>query len=481
MNVLAQQFPLPVLDAATLRALLPFVVLALGATLALVASGLRQGQRAALLASLLTLAASVLAFLYAPDAGTVAGVLNLNAQTRAFALCLHLPAVMAMFTLGGARDGETLLPEAFPLVLFALAGMCLMVSSTHLLFQFIALETLSLAVYVLVSLRRQSRIAAEAGLKYFILGGLASALFLYGAALLFGATGSFDVAAIAQAPTSFLKTTGCVLVLAGLLFKVGAFPFHAWMPDVYQGASTPVTGFMAAAVKFTAFVALARFGHAALADADHGTFLHMFLGTCAAASMLYGNALAMLQRSFKRLLAFSSIAHTGYLLVGVAAASRLGGDASPLFAYLFFYVFAVMGALAVVQALFPEGDPSIDGLAGLGLTRPLYGACLSVFMFAMAGMPLTAGFIGKYLVLGAGVSAGLTPLVVLALLTSVLGMYYYLRVVVTLYMGTASEPAGSRPYAAAALAVVVLTSAGVTLWQGVRPTLAFFQLHGLLQ
>jgi len=284
--------------------------------------------------------------------------------------------------------------------------------------------------------------------------------------LLYGATGAFTLPEIAAAPASFIKTAGFCLVLGGLLFKVGAVPFHAWVPDVYEGASLPITGFMAAAVKFAAFCVLANVAAAGLNESTANAVTWV-LTIAAALTMAWGNFAALTQRGLKRLLAYSSIAHTGYLLVGILAAGT--SAAAPVSIYLLFYAFATLGAFACLQALAPASDDvPMEALAGRGLTHPFLGLGLTVFLFGMAGIPMTAGFIGKYLVFGAGVHAGHVPLVILGVLTSVAAMYYYLRVVVTLYMKPV-ETSAPKPVLHWGAAVVTILCLMTTLYYGVAP------------
>ncbi len=473
---LLEAFPMPQLSAEAYAGLMPFLTLGVGATIALVLSATSRGRVLGMLTTLATILISALQLRVFPAATVeIGGVLSVDALTHVLFLMLHLAALFGVLLLSSQDKRENLPAEVYPLVGYALAGMGLLVSSRHLLFQFIALEILSLAIYVLVAVRRTRPASAEAGMKYFILGGLASALFLYGAALLFGATSTFDVREMATATPNMLKVAGFLLVTVGLLFKVGAFPFHGWVPDVYEGASLPVTGFMAAAVKIAAFFALIPVCQAALQDPMAKFPLTVLLAVSAGLTMAYGNVAALAQRGIKRLLAYSSIAHTGYLIVGVLA----GGDSAPVGLYLLFYILSAMGAFACLQALIPDRDDApIDALAGAGLARPVVAAMFTLFLFGMAGLPLTAGFIGKYLVFAAGVNAGLVPLVVVAVLTSVAGVYYYLRVVVTMYMKTAPAKTAAVPWQAGT-AVVMGLCALFTLNWGLRPETVVKWFHSL--
>lgn len=473
---LLEIFPRLAFSSQELAALAPFIVMGLGATIALVLSALKNGRALAIGTSLVTLA--IATFQWWNLSGLtmdVGNVLTLGGQTHILILALLLSGVFGILLLSGQDQRENMLPEIYPLMLFTLTGMALLVASRHLLFQFIALETMSLAIYVLVAIRRTRRESSEAAMKYFILGGLASALFLYGSALLYGSTGSFDLRMLAQqGGQPMLKTIGFMLVTAGLLFKVGAVPFHGWVPDVYQGASMPITGFMAAAVKFAAFITLTNVAGAGLADPSTKPAVSMLLAVVAALTMAYGNFTAIAQRGLKRLLAYSSIAHTGYLILGV-----LAGQGVAVSLYLLFYIFSAMGSFACLQMLVPgKDDATIDDLAGRGLTHPFLGAGLTIFLLGMAGIPLTAGFIGKYLVFGAGVSAGYLPLVVLGVLTSVAAVYYYLRIVVSLYMAAPNEKT-IRPAYSLGAAVVMVVCVLATLHFGFRPSEIIDMFRGL--
>jgi NADH-quinone oxidoreductase subunit N len=386
--------------------------------------------------------------------------------------------------LGAARG------EFYALALFSAAGMCLLAQATDLIVIFIALEVMSLAVYCLTAWLRKGKRPAEAALKYFILGSFASALFLYGAALAFGASGSTRLVDLAQAsrvasgngPGAALTWAAGALLAAGFVFKVAAVPFHMWVPDVYEGAPAPVTGFMAAGVKAAAFAVLARilvigFGDAGSALGAHGW--QTLISYLAAATMVIGNLLAVPQRSVKRMLAYSAIAHAGYLLVAIAAmaGSVPRADAvQGLVFYLASYAVTVVGAFGVVglieRRLAPTGlSDDLGSWSGLSEKHPVLAAAMSLFMVSLAGIPPTAGFMAKLSVFRAAVSAGLVPLAVLGVLTSAAGLYYYLRVVVYVYMvprakGQESAVVGGRM---ATAAVALAGCAGLVIYLGVQP------------
>jgi NADH-quinone oxidoreductase subunit N len=475
-------FPLVSLTNAELFNLFPLLTLAFGALFSLlVGTHKTKGHTYAFIVSLVFLAFGILQGLnplFSSDVTLMGGTLTFSPFTKIVNIMLLFFALIAVLLTYGQDRKEGLLSEIYALILFATAGMILMVSTTHLLFMFIALEVMSLAVYVMVSMRRTSHHSAEAGLKYFVLGGLASAFFLYGTSLIFGALGSFELTTLDNAlritpNPSFIFFIGLGLVVAAMLFKIGAFPFHGWLPDVYQGAATNVTGFMGAAVKFTAFLAFARIAQNLIfVDTVPAlVWFQHFIWLVAAASMIYGNFVAISQDGIKRMLAFSTIAHTGYLLLGLRA-MNFGGEESPqaLVLYLFFYALSNLGAFAVIS-LFEEKnqkDLHIEQLAGLGMKHPLLSGFLTIFLLSMAGIPLTSGFIGKYGLFSSAVSSGEIPLVIIAVLTSVVSVYYYLRVVVYLFMKESTEDTAKyQKLNGASLAAFI--SAAATLQFGLFP------------
>jgi len=377
--------------------------------------------------------------------------------------------------------------EVFPLTLFSVLGMMVFCAAADLLTLFVALEVLSLPLYILSGLARRRRLLSqEASLKYFLLGALSSGLFLFGIVLLYGYAGSFRFAAIADAVTAasgpdVILLGGVGLVLVGLLFKVGAAPFHAWTPDVYQGAPTPVTGFMAAATKLAAFAAMLRFMYVVIPGLQWD--LAPALWTVIALTMLVGTVLGIVQGNVKRMLAYSSIAHAGFVLLGVVALQQ-AGISSVLF-YLLAYGFATVGAFAVVT-LVRETDPDgnitaeaneLTQWAGLGKRSPLLAASMLVFLLSFAGIPLTAGFMGKFTVFTAAVQGGLGPLVVLAVLASAATAFFYVRLIVLMYFtapdGDTTVAVESEGMTTVAIAVSVVATLALGLFPGpVLETLA---------
>ena len=376
----------------------------------------------------------------------------------------------------GAERGEY-----YALALFGTSGMVLLGMATDLLVAFVAIEVMSLSTYALAAYVRRGRRPAEAAFKYFILGAFSSALLLYGTSLVFGATGTTLFSDIAKAPPAPLLVAGLGLVAAGLAFKVAAVPFHAWTPDVYEGAPTPVTAFMAAGVKTAAFALLARAFLAATAGSklEAGPSFVTVVTVLAVLTMVFGNLLALPQRSVKRMLAYSSIAHAGYLLVGVVAtapAAARQGALSGLLFYLASYTATVIGAFTVVAVVEKRGsraddEPAdawdLDRLAGLARRRPALAFAMAVFMISLAGVPPTAGFVGKLLVFQAAVGAQAVGLAVIGVLTSALGAYYYLRVVVYMYM---RPPVGAEEgIVSPALSLAVAVAAVAVIAMGIGP------------
>jgi NADH-quinone oxidoreductase subunit N len=327
--------------------------------------------------------------------------------------------------------------EVFPLTMLAVGGMLVFPAANDLLTMFVALEVLSLPLYLLCGLARHRRLLSqEASLKYFLLGAFSSAFFLYGVALLYGATGTLTLPGIADAlasnPGDSMALTGVALLAVGLLFKVGAVPFHSWIPDVYQGAPTPITGFMAAATKVAAFGALLRVVYVALPPL-HDPWRPV-LWAISILTMVVGTITAVNQTDVKRMLAYSSVAHVGFILTGVIAAIP-AGVASTMF-YLIAYSFSTVGAFAVVGLVRnAEGDEDADmsHWAGLGQRYPVVGLLFSMFLLAFAGIPLTSGFVSKFAVFQAAAKGGAVPLVIIGVIASGVAAYFYVRVIVLMF------------------------------------------------
>jgi NADH-quinone oxidoreductase subunit N len=467
-------------SATELLTLLPLAILVLGAIAVLLSEVfLTSGRRT--YQSGLTIATAVIAggaALASQRPGSVFGGMAIADGFAAFiTVTVCFGVALSSFVSAGwlhARGAER--GEFHALVLFAASGMALLAIAADFLLAFIGIEVMSLATYSLAAWLRRGKRPAEAAFKYFVLGAFSSALFIYGSALVFGATGSTLFADVTRTTATPLLVAGLALVAAGLAFKVAAVPFHVWTPDVYEGAPTPVTAFMAAGVKTAAFAVLTRVAMAAWAAPGVGdSAFGDVVAVLAILTMLFGNLLAIPQRSVKRMLAYSSIAHAGYLLVGVVAAGAAGARESALSGILFYlaaYTATVIGAFAVVGTLerrLPGADDEpadawdLARFSGLSRRRPGLAFAMAVFLLSLAGVPPTAGFVAKLLVFKAAIGAGAYGLAIAGVLTSALGAYYYLRVVVYMYMRpvegaeeTLASPALSVGLAAAAIAVVVL-------------------------
>jgi NADH-quinone oxidoreductase subunit N len=363
--------------------------------------------------------------------------------------------------------------EFYALVLFATSGMTLLAAAADLIVVFLALEILSLSLYVLAGFSWRRLASQEASLKYFLLGAFSSAFFLYGIAMAYGATGTTSIGGIADAFGGGGGSLGLLLVAAGLLavgfaFKVAAVPFHMWTPDVYQGAPTPVTAFMAAGTKVAGFAALIRVMSSALGGV--GWEIQPALYALAALTMVVGSLLAIAQQDVKRMLAYSSIAHAGFVLVGVAAGNQ-EGIAGAMF-YLVAYAAMIMGAFAVVILVSRSSEErhSLASYRGLGRTNPVLAGLLTLFLLSLAGIPPLAGFMAKVLVFQAAVDAGLESLVIIAVLASVVAAFFYIRLIVLAYMYEPEESLAAAP-AAPGPALALVATAAVTLVLGIFPSL----------
>jgi len=357
--------------------------------------------------------------------------------------------------------------EYYGLILFGAVGMCLMSSAMELVLIFIALEISSISTYILVGFRRRAAISSEASLKYFLLGSFATAFFLYGIALMFGATGSTSIPTISQILRSgqvpVLAYVGVALMFVGLGFKVAAAPFHVWTPDVYEGAPAPVVGFMSTAPKAAVFAVLLRIIFEA--HAPGGFWL---VWVAAALSMTLGNISALVQDNVKRLLAYSSIAHAGYLLVAFAALPNNGIPAAMF--YTAAYAAMNVGAFAVVSHFSGAGERyvTVEDYAGLGRRSPLLAATLTIFLLSLIGIPITGGFFAKFYVFSAALQANLVGLTIIGVLNSAVGAYYYLRIIVMMYMREAREPAPLGPIPLGVSAALAI-SALATIYLGILP------------
>jgi NADH-quinone oxidoreductase subunit N len=419
---------------------------------------------------------SVAVWLVGPDkldgVAAVAPYFVIDRFTLFFCFVLSVGGALAALLAGGYLPEHKIdRGEFFPLLLLSTVGAMALAASGDLLGIFVALETMSLGVYCMIGLRRGSVRAAEAAMKYFLLGSFAAALMLFGFALLYGATGHTDLVGIGQAVGSIGSAgskvsaptvlIALVLNIVGLAFKVSAVPFHMWTPDAYEGAPTPATSYMAVAVKSAAVAVMLRvlltgFGDERLMS--WGTGWPPVVATLAVLSMTVANVIAGRQESVKRMLAYSSIAHAGYVLVGIAATVRSSAEAqASVFFYLFAYTVSTAGAFGALIACGSHGKEAVsyDDLSGLGKRHPAAAIAFSLFLVSLAGIPPTAGFFGKLYIFQSAIDSGMYAVAVIGMINSVIGAYYYLRVMVHLYM---REPAPGAPVAVPMRSGLVLSA-----------------------
>ena len=472
MNALAA----PVMIAADWWALGPTIALTTGALLILLLEFFPEGPhgRRSALITLLALGASVYSVLRVADAkrSLFGGLYAHDGFTVFFTLLFCAIGAIAVLQAWDYVRRTRLHPaEYYALLMCAILGMIVMAAASDLIGIFLGLELMSIALYILVGFRRNQLESNEASLKYFLLGAFASGFLLYGIALVYGATGTTQLRAIANVLADSpmlgnpLLIAGGLLVLTGLAFKVAAVPFHMWTPDAYEGAPTSVTSFMSAGAKAAGFAALLRLVLVAVPELEAGW--QPVLIVLAAITMTVGNVSALLQDNVKRMLAYSSIAHAGYILVALVAGGTDGAAAAVF--YLAVYAFMNLGAFGVLALLGREREERvfISDLAGLGFRHPLLGLAMTLFMISLGGIPPTAGFMGKVYVFGAALKTGHVWLVVLGVLNSVVSVFYYLRVTVAMYM---EEPRGEPTHVSWALpgTLALIATAGLTLYWGLQ-------------
>jgi NADH-quinone oxidoreductase subunit N len=408
------------------------------------------------------------------------GLIQFDTYSLFFHWLVGLVAFLVILAADSYLERENLAPaEFYALILFATAGMGVLASAQELLTAFIGLEMSSISSYVLAGYRRDSVKSSESAVKYFLLGSFATAFFLYGIALVYGASGSTNLMQIASADSgSNLLRLGLTLILVGLGFKVAAAPFQVWTPDVYEGAPTPVTALFAAGPKAATFALLLRIFTTIHAATDFWFWAFWIL---AVVTMFVGNLGALVQSNVKRMLAYSSIAHAGYTLVAFAAVTTMKLDpetgAAPAYAAVLFYLLGYslvkVGAFTIVSEIGGQGERylTLDDFAGLGTRQPYAAAAMSLFLLSLLGLPITAGFFGKLYVFKAAINSKLIWLAVLMTINSAIGAYYYLRVIVVMYM---REHKGDVPAEAArslspTAAMVVAVAALATLYLGLLP------------
>jgi len=450
-----------------------------GALVMLLQPFVRSRQFFTFVALLGSLAGTVAAFTAFVHGGPgFSGLVQSDAFSFFFRLLVGTVSFLVILGAGPYLDREKLpIAEFYALLFFATAGMGVLASAQELLTGFIGLEMSSISSYVLAGYRRDSLKSSESAMKYFLLGSFATAFFLYGIALVYGATGTTQLSKMAEADaaaTGTLLKLGLAMILIGLGFKVAAAPFQVWTPDVYEGAPTPVTALFSAGPKAAAFALLLRIFATVPAATQYWFWAFWVL---AALTMFAGNLGALVQTNIKRLLAYSSIAHAGYILVAFAAVTSMaqGGsaEAAPAYAavlfYLLSYALVKLGAFTIVSQLggFGEKNLSLDDYAGLSQRQPFVAAMLSIYLLSLLGLPVTAGFFGKFYIFKAAVSSHLISLAVLMAINSVIGAYYYLRVIVVMYMREPSSEAaavGTVPFPLGVNAVLLITFVGTILF-----------------
>ena len=387
-------------------------------------------------------------------------------------LFLFATAAIVLIAMNYLSQEDLVQGEFYSLLLFATVGMCLMAASADLIMTFLGLEILSIATYVLAGLKERERKSNESAIKYFFLGAFSTAFLLYGIAFIYGATGSTQYLVIAETiPTSesepFMLLLALGLMLVGFGFKIALAPFHVWAPDVYEGAPLPVTAHLAVGSKAAALVALVRILFQALPELSPEW--QVLLWMSAVLTMAVGNIAALTQTNIKRMLAYSSIAHAGYLLLGLTAHNELGTQG--ILYYLVAYALMTIGAFTVVQIVGRRNEQyiQIEDYRGLGYRYPFLSVTLSVFLISLAGIPATAGFMGKFLLFAAALESELYGLVFLAILASAIGIYYYLRVIVLMYMGEVHEEAETPITIPLSLRIVIAIMVLGTLYLGILP------------
>ncbi|SRR5579885_200152 len=451
--------------------ILPLITVGIGAIVVLLA-GVRLDDEESEGLGWLSLAALAVAFvltlgIVGQTGVAFAGALAVDSFSAFFELVILIAAAFTiLMSLDYAGENHLAGAEYYSLVLFSALGMMLMASAGDLIVIFLGLETMSIAVYVLAGLRRRDPRSNEAAIKYFLLGAFSTGFLLYGIALIYGATGTIKFEAIRAALTQPMMSNpmlllGLAMLLVGFAFKVAAVPFHMWTPDVYEGAPTPITGFMAVGVKLGAFAGFVRiflvnFGPVSM----HWS---QALWVLAVLTMTAGNVIAVVQTNIKRMLAYSAIAHAGYILVGMTAAGPEAGSA--VLYYLLAYAFTNLGAFAIVVALERRGSVGdlIADYRGLSSRSPALAGAMALFLLSLTGIPPLAGFMGKFYIFAAALHQGYTGLVVIAVLNSVVAAYYYISVIVAMYMEEGGIDTGRLARKPALVAAIGLAAIATVL------------------
>jgi len=405
-----------------------------------------------------------------------------NSYSLFFYMLFFLCAGISIFTsITYLKREEIEHGEYYSLILFALSGMMLMVSSTDLITLFLGLEVMSMAIYILVGFNRNNEKANEALLKYFFLGAFSAGFILYGISFIYGTSGSTELTQIKAVYSHVdifelkLALVGIILILIGLFFKIAVIPFHFWSPDVYEGSSSPITGFMITAVKVASFALFIRIFLTSFMDTK--IIWSEIITLIAILTMFGGNILALTQTNIKRMLAYSSITHTGYLLIGIIGLTNTynSTSASSMLYYLVAYSLANLGIFACISYISQKGEEfvNIEDYSGLGFKYPLIGITMTILIFSLIGIPPTAGFFAKYYLFSSAINEGMLGLVIIAIINSALSIYYYLKVIVVMYLKESKFTLENKCAKVPTSLVLVYTSLG-TLWLGIGTfTIAF--------
>jgi NADH-quinone oxidoreductase subunit N len=461
------------MNTADLVALLPFLLVAATSVVVMLEIAARRSHGLSLGITLVGLAAAFGSlWLVAPLAPRKLMSLLIVDRYALFYIGLILAATfaIAIFCHGYLERHAETREELYVLLLVATLGSMVLVASSHFVSFFLGLEILSVALYALSAYLHTRRRPVEAGIKYLILAGSSSAFLLFGMALIYAQLGTMDLSRLegllTGAQNSRLVLAGLTLITTGIGFKLGVVPFHLWTPDVYEGAPAPVTAFIATISKGAIFALLLRYFYTV--GAEHFRAVFVLFAIIAIASMLIGNLMALLQNNVKRILAYSSIAHMGYLLVAFEASGAMASEAIAF--YLVAYFITTVGAFGVVTVLSDDerDADTLEDYAGLFWRRPVLASIFTLMMLSLAGIPVTAGFLAKFYVVTAGVSAGIWALILILVISSVIGLFYYLRIVATLFARRPEEAPHAEPHAIAG-SYVLLALTILLIWFGVYP------------
>lgn len=473
----------PLLEPGYLSAILPELILCLGGIFLILLSAFAPRAKGALapIALILFIATAWTEILFIRAGQFFGGTYEISPITMIFDVTFLLAGMLATLFARDYLDREgNESGEFYALLMWGTVGMMMMAKGLDLILVVLGLEILSVCIFVLVGWNRRMAVSNEASLKYFLMGAFATGFILYGIALMYGATRSTNVNVLAkwflENDVTPLMTVAFVLMMAGFGFKLALAPFHPWAPDVYQGSPTPVAGWLSVAPKAATIIALVRLFHSMQPALPHVNWMTMIAGM-AILSMVVGNAVAIVQRDLKRMLAYSGIAHVGYMMVAILTVRD--DSVAAVAVYTITYALMNLGAFGVVSLLIKnQNDPhTLDDIAGLGFRRKFYGFALALCMFSLAGLPPTAGFISKFYIFKTAVESGHTTVAVIGILASIISVYYYLRVVYYLYM---KEPAEGHVVATGggvfALGALIIAVVGI-LAIGIYPT-PLFQAAG---